>query len=118
MAHIGIKIKERREQLGLTQEELANKLGYKSKSTINKIEMGINDISQTKIRAFADALETSIAYLMDWEDNATTENAEFIPDLLSDSTLLEYVKKISLLTPEHKQTIYDNIEFLYNKEGH
>lgn len=41
---IGDKIKERRESLELTQEELAKRIGYKSKSTINKIEMGINDI--------------------------------------------------------------------------
>ena len=50
---IGKKIKEKRILLGLTQEELANKLGYKSKSTINKIELGINDIPQSKVSEFA-----------------------------------------------------------------
>lgn len=69
MTHIGIIIKKRREELGLTQEELARKLGYKSKSTINKIEMGINDISQTKVVAFASALDTTPAYLMGWTSN-------------------------------------------------
>lgn len=83
MAHIGIQIKSRREQLRMTQEELAKKLGYKSKSTINKIEMGINDISQTKIKAFADALDTSISYLMDWEhlDILPVESGVIIPVL-------------------------------------
>ena len=32
------RIKARREKLGMSQEELATKLGYKSRSTINKIE--------------------------------------------------------------------------------
>ncbi len=118
MYHIGKKIKDRREELGLTQEELASRLGYKSKSTINKIEMGINDISQTKIRAFAQALDTSIAYLMDWEENTSIENAEMIPELLSDHEMIEYVKKLMSLSSEHKQTIFDNIDFLYTKEGH
>lgn len=68
MPHIGVKIKERREALGITQEELAIKLGYKSRSTINKIEAGINDITQSKITAFAKALDTSPAWLMGWED--------------------------------------------------
>lgn len=68
MSHIGNNIKKQREKLGLTQEELAKRLGYKSKSTINKIEMGINDISQSKIKAFAEALNTSISYLMGWND--------------------------------------------------
>ena len=31
------RIKARREELGMSQEELATKLGYKSRSTINKI---------------------------------------------------------------------------------
>lgn len=65
---IGSRIKKKRLELGLTQEDLANKLGYKSKSTINKIEMDINDIPQSKVVAFADALGTTIAYLMGWED--------------------------------------------------
>ncbi|MDD6988793.1 helix-turn-helix domain-containing protein [Ruminococcus sp.] len=58
------RIKQRREELGMSQEELAHKLGYKSRSTINKIEMGINDITQSKIKAFADALQTTPRYLM------------------------------------------------------
>lgn len=65
---IGTRIKEKRLELGLTQEELAKRLGYKSKSTINKIEMDINDIPQSKVVAFAEALNTTIAYLMDWDD--------------------------------------------------
>ena len=42
---LGNFIKQRRIELGMTQEDLAHKLGYKSKSSINKIEMGINGIS-------------------------------------------------------------------------
>ena len=53
------RIKARREELGMSQEELATKLGYKSRSTINKIEMGKNDITQSKIIAFANALHNS-----------------------------------------------------------
>lgn len=66
---IGEIIKNRRIALGLTQEQLAQKIGYKSKSTINKIELGINDISQKKITRFAEALDTTVAYLMGWSDD-------------------------------------------------
>ena len=34
------RIRKRREELGMSQEELAKKMGYKSRSSINKIEMG------------------------------------------------------------------------------
>lgn len=70
MATIGEKILHLRKQLGITQEELAKELGYKSKSTINKIEMGINNIPQSKIAQFATALKTTPAELMGWEDDS------------------------------------------------
>ena len=57
-------IRARRIELGLTQEELAKKIGYRSISTIAKIERGINDIPQSKIKAFADALNTTPGELM------------------------------------------------------
>lgn len=65
---IGTRIMERRQQLGLTQEELAFRMGYKTKSAINKIELGINDVSQSKVVRFAEVLHTSVAYLMGWEE--------------------------------------------------
>lgn len=68
MSTIGDNILRVRKRLGLTQEELAKRLGYKSKSTINKIELGINDIPQSKIVKFAEALGTTPAELMGWED--------------------------------------------------
>ena len=68
MADIGKRIKEKREQQGITQEELAFRLGYKNKSTIAKIETGANDIVQSKVVEFAKALNTTVAFLMGWSD--------------------------------------------------
>ena len=70
MATIGEKILQLRKKLGITQEELARELGYKSKSTINKIEMGINNIPQNKIAQFAKALKTTPSELMGCDDNS------------------------------------------------
>lgn len=64
---IGDRIKQRRESLNMSQEELANKVGYKSRSSINKIELDGRGLPQSKIVAFAKALETTPAYLMGWE---------------------------------------------------
>ncbi len=64
---IGENIAQRRKELGWTQEELATRMGYKSKSSINKIELGFNDIPQSKIAKFAEVLGTTPAYLMGWE---------------------------------------------------
>ena len=66
MPEIGKRIRSRREQLGMTKEELASRLGYKSKTTIAKIENGTNDIVQSKVTEFAKVLDTTPAYLMGW----------------------------------------------------
>lgn len=62
-------IKDRRLKLGLTQTQLAEKLGYADKSMIAKIEKGQVDLSQSKIVAFAEALCTTPGELMGWEDD-------------------------------------------------
>lgn len=68
MSTIGNNISRIRRDLGLTQEDLAKLMGYKSKSTINKIELGINDIPQSKIVQFAEVLGTTPAELMGWTE--------------------------------------------------
>ena len=64
--HIGVNILRRRKELGMTQAELAKKLGYTNKATIAKIEQGVNDIPLSKVPAFAAALETGVGELLDW----------------------------------------------------
>lgn len=74
---ISERIRRRREQLNMSQEELAIKLGYKSRSSINKIEKDAHGLPQSKIKAIADALETSPSYIMGWEEQP--ENTVSIP---------------------------------------
>lgn len=74
------RIRARRKELGMSQGDLAKKLGYKSRSTVNKIELGINDITQSKIIAFAEALNCTPAYLMGWEESAKTSSYK-LPDI-------------------------------------
>lgn len=65
---IGKRIKEKREELRLSQRDLAEKMNYTNHSTIGKIERGQVDVSQTRIVQFAEVLGTSVAYLMGWEE--------------------------------------------------
>lgn len=58
------KIKARRKALGMTQEELAEKIGYSGKSVISKIEHGEVDLNSSKIMAIAEALRISTFDLM------------------------------------------------------
>ena len=84
MADIGTRIRERRIELGMSQDELAEKMGYKSRSTIAKIERGVNDVVQSNIVKFSEILNTSIAYLMGWDNNEveTAQKIDVTTDIL------------------------------------
>lgn len=95
MENIGKRIRSKREELGITQEELAKLLGYKNKSTIAKIENGTNDITQSKVIEFAHVLHTTVAYLMGWEKSAIS-NCDFSLSDIEKQIILEYRKADSI----------------------
>lgn len=81
---IGDRIKERREYLKMSQDDLAKKLGYKSRSSINKIERDASGLPQSKIVAIANALNTTPAYIMGWESDKseTSKKIDAATDIL------------------------------------
>lgn len=90
-------IKTRRLELNLTQAELAKKVGYTDRSSVAKIESGENDLTQSKIVAFAEALNTTPGFLMGWEDKDGNDITRQY-DLNSISNIIPIkTKKIPLL---------------------
>lgn len=63
---LGERIKTLRQKAGLTQEELANEIGYATKTSISKIENDVLDINQSTIVALARALKTTPSVIMGW----------------------------------------------------
>lgn len=68
MDKIGYRIKKFRKARGMSQQELADAMQYRSRSTIAKLECGENDIPQAKIAEFAKVLGTTPAALMGFEE--------------------------------------------------
>ena len=64
MSTVGQRVKEKRLELGMTQDALAKAAGYQSRSTINKIESGERTLSFARIKELADALEVTPDYLI------------------------------------------------------
>ena len=60
-------IRLKREQLGMSQDDLAGLVGYTSRTSIAKIEGGKIDLPQSKVELFAHALHTTPAELLGWE---------------------------------------------------
>lgn len=77
---VGINIKRRRFELRMSQQELADAMGYKTRSTIAKIESGENDVSQKKLHRFAAVLDTTVEALISGHSSTFAESAA--PELI------------------------------------
>lgn len=105
---LGEKVKARREQIGMTQEELARKMGYKSKSSITKIEKGERDLPQSKIKQIADCLGTSPSYLMGWQ----RDEPRIDMDMLHKAVEMVIKEQTEQIEPDRIDVIAEKLEKL------
>lgn len=104
---IGKKIRERRLELGMTQEQLAHKLGYKDKTAINKIELEKNDVNQTKLVKIAEALDVPPTFFIE----------DVVHEPHTDSVLMAYAKKLAEMPPDLQDNVMKYIDFLLNERS-
>lgn len=90
---LGQRIRMKRLQLGLTQMDLARKMGYTSKSTICKVESGDDNLTTDRVKMFAKALECTSGYLMGWEDEPEPDIIE-TPDKIKMRKMFEAYSKL------------------------
>ena len=76
---IGERIKQKRLEQGLSLDQLADKMGYKSKTSVFRAEQGMTDLPLSKVKEFAKVLKTTPSYLMGWEDEEGNLDTESLP---------------------------------------
>lgn len=114
---IGERIKARRIELGLSQKELATKMGYKTPSAICKVETVETNPTTDRIREFAAALDTTPAALMGWKElpqdvqKAATAAVEATYDTDLQDLIMDYTK----LSDPDKKTVRELTSFLAQK---
>ena len=98
---MGERIKQRRIELDWSQRDLAAKMGYKSNTTIAKIEQGTVDVSQARAAQFANVLGVSVAYLMGLEEiqKKNDQLVKLVVRMRSDSEFMNAVQVLDNLTP-------------------
>ena len=110
-------IKTLRENLKMSQDELAKKVGYKDRTSIAKIESGKVDLSQSKIFAFAKVLNTTPEELMGlkyYEDHEVSEYAQAVKDNPNLKLLFDASKDMS---KDDIEFVINTIEMLKKREG-
>lgn len=68
------RIKLRREELQMTQDDLATKLGLNDKSSISKIENSGDDVTMKNVTRIATALSTTPKFLLGWDESVEESN--------------------------------------------
>lgn len=113
---VGEKIKERRTALGMSQRDLAEKMGYSNHSTVARIEAGSVDLPQSKVAKFAEALSTTPAYLMGWEKEPE-DLAELTATILQDTDLLAMIDKYLMLSAPDQKAVRAMVDALATKNS-
>lgn len=120
--NVGKRIRNRRLELNLTQDELAAKTGYKSRASINKIELDAQTLTQPKIKIMAEVLETTPSYLMGWEEeneenyHIDKETAELARELHDNPELKIVMNSSKKLSKEAVKELQRFVEFQLAKE--
>lgn len=109
MQEIMNRIKNRRIQLSLSYQELADKTGL-SKSTLQRYETGaIKNMPLDKLEVLSKALDIDPSYLMGWE-NENTHNSNLSNE---ENIILEHYNK---LDNEDKHKVVDYAKLLHNQD--
>ena len=116
---IGERIRERRIELGLSQQELAEKMGYKTRAAISSVEKGKEDLTSARVRKYASALGVSVDYLIDGANGTQfivsregkAERRSWRNGIEADI----YMKAVNL-EDESLNLAYDYINYLYERQ--
>ena len=98
---VGNRIRTKRERMNMTQSELAETLGYKTRDMISRIESGAINLPMDKVVAIADALHMTVSDLLGLD--------EYVHD---DVKIVEVDDPFEGLSPEDKDKALQYIELL------
>lgn len=112
---IGQRIKDRRNELKMSQRDLCEKMGYSNHSTIGKIEAGKVDIPQSRIVQFSEVLGVSVAYLMGWDEKIKEDPvgmAQIHIEMIMDEDLSEIFEDFKSLDKGKRKIVKDLVHSL------
>ena len=103
---IGNKIKKRRNELGLSQKELAKKINI-SPAIMSQHENGDVAISLSKLIEIANVLDTTPNYLLDFKEKSEANNS------MSTNSIIDKIVKLKRNTRVNLETNVDKVENLF-----
>lgn len=105
-AHVGKRIRHRRWMVGMTQQQLADKVGIKFQQ-IQKYETGMNRVSASRLWDIADSLGVTIAFFFEGLDDARESSRAAEADYMSDKEALELVRSYYAIPEAQRRRLFD-----------
>jgi transcriptional regulator with XRE-family HTH domain len=108
-SHVGQRIRQRRWMSGMTQQQLAEKVGIKFQQ-IQKYETGMNRVSASRLFDVAQALDVPISFFFEGLGGATAAPAAAdgaLGDLLSDKEALDLVRSYYAIPEAQRRRLFD-----------
>jgi transcriptional regulator with XRE-family HTH domain len=103
-AHVGKRVRHRRWMVGMTQQQLAEKVGIKFQQ-IQKYETGMNRISASRLWDIAEALNVPVSFFFEGLREEPGETTE--PDMFSDKEALELVRSYYAIPEHQRRRLFD-----------
>jgi transcriptional regulator with XRE-family HTH domain len=103
-AHVGKRIRHRRWMVGMTQQQLADKVGIKFQQ-IQKYETGMNRVSASRLWDIAETLGVTISFFFEGLNNdaiAATGN-----DMMADKEAMELVRSYYAIPEAQRRRLFD-----------
>ena len=104
--HVGKRVRHRRWMVGMTQQQLADKVGIKFQQ-IQKYETGMNRISASRLWDISDALGVPISFFFEGLDRENQIVEEIDGDILADKEALMLVRSYYAIPEAQRRRLFD-----------
>ncbi len=105
--HVGKRIRHRRWMVGMTQQQLAERVGIKFQQ-IQKYETGMNRVSASRLWDIADALSVPVSFFFEGlRDGAAPGDTTLPGDILADREALELVRSYYAIPENQRRQLFE-----------
>ncbi|MDH5798348.1 MAG: helix-turn-helix domain-containing protein [Paracoccaceae bacterium] len=105
--HVGKRVRHRRWMVGMTQQQLAEKVGIKFQQ-IQKYETGMNRISASRLWDIADALDVPVSFFFEGIEDSNTAVTGTVPgDVMADKEAMELVRSYYAIPENQRRRLFE-----------
>ncbi|MDG4649319.1 helix-turn-helix domain-containing protein [Roseibacterium sp. SDUM158017] len=107
--HVGKRVRHRRWMVGMTQQQLAEKVGIKFQQ-IQKYETGMNRVSASRLWDISEALSVPVSYFfegMDSAESGASAEAALPGDILADKEALDLIRSYYAIPENQRRRLFE-----------